>query len=238
MLDPRGRVVMVSGASRGMGLKIAHHLHDLGYHLSLGGRDLSALEGVVGQRVGGRVSLHVYDAHDPAAAAAWVSATIAEHGRLDGLVNNAGILRDVRLEGAEDESELDAMWQVNVKAPVHLVRQAWPHLKASGSGRVVNMASMSGKRIAGNLMGYSLTKYAMAGLTEQIRHDGWDHGIRATAICPGYVATDMAYALTDLDPEKMTQPEDVAALVATALALPNTASVPEMMVNYRYEPIT
>ncbi|MEM7170795.1 MAG: SDR family NAD(P)-dependent oxidoreductase [Pseudomonadota bacterium] len=234
MLEPKGRVVMISGAARGIGLAVAQQLRNAGYSLSLGAREQTALEDAFGSSVGPTLSLHPYDADEPAGAQAWVEATLSSHGRIDGLVNNAGIFRKYQLESG-DEADLDAMWRVNVKGPLALIRQAWPHLKAAGSGRVINLASMSGKRIAGVSLGYSLSKYAVMALTHQARLDGWDHGIRATAICPGFVATDMAYSITDEAGETMTQPEDVAALVETALALPNTAAVPEIMVNYRYE---
>jgi NAD(P)-dependent dehydrogenase (short-subunit alcohol dehydrogenase family) len=76
-----------------------------------------------------------------------------------------------------------------------------------------------------------MTKFAAVALTHALRHAGWEAGIRATAICPGFVATDMAAALTDMDPAAMTQPADVARLVETALNLPNNASLAEIAVN-------
>jgi NAD(P)-dependent dehydrogenase (short-subunit alcohol dehydrogenase family) len=80
-----------------------------------------------------------------------------------------------------------------------------------------------------------MSKFAAVALTHGLRHAGWDQGIRATAICPGFVATDMATAISDVDPAVMTQPEDVARLVELALDLPNTASVPEVAVNRMIE---
>jgi NAD(P)-dependent dehydrogenase (short-subunit alcohol dehydrogenase family) len=97
---------------------------------------------------------------------------------------------------------------------------------------VVVISSLSGKRVASAKSGaYAMTKFAALALTHALRHAGWEAGIRATAICPGFVATDMAMAVTDTDPATMTQPEDVAKLVRLALDLPNTASVPEIGVN-------
>ena len=75
----------------------------------------------------------------------------------------------------------------------------------------------------------------MVALTHQLRRDGWESGIRATAICPSFVRSDMAEGITSVPPETMTQPEDLAELVATILALPNTASVAELTVNWNYE---
>jgi NAD(P)-dependent dehydrogenase (short-subunit alcohol dehydrogenase family) len=80
-----------------------------------------------------------------------------------------------------------------------------------------------------------MSKFAAVALAHALRHAGWDHGIRATAICPGFVATDMAAAVTDIPAETMTQPAEIARLVELALDLPNTASVPEIAVNSRVE---
>ncbi len=233
MLDPKQRVIMVSGANRGIGLAVARNLAAKGFGLSLGARDLSALEAVAPQADGG-ISLQAYEASDPAAGRAWVEAALERHGRIDGLVNNAGIYRPTGFLD-EDESGLDEMWAVNVKAPLRLIRAAWPHLKAAGSGRVVNVASMSGKRVMGEAIGYTMSKFSLVALTHQVRRSGWEDGIRATAICPSFVNTDMAAGITDQRGGAMTQPEDLAELVATALALPNTASVAELTVNWNYE---
>ena len=235
MLDPEGRVVMVSGANRGIGRAIARGLMDKGYRLSLGARDIAGLQAAFPEGEGEKLSLHPYDAASDEAPRSWVEASVARHGRIDALVNNAGIFHPYSLLDP-DEAPLDELWSVNVKGPLRLIRAAWPHLKATGSGRVVNLASMSGKRVANEAIGYSMSKYAVIALTHQVRFSGWDHGIRATAICPGFVSTDMAHGITQSVPgEDMTQPEDIAEMVATLIALPNTAGVPEVTFNWRYE---
>jgi NAD(P)-dependent dehydrogenase (short-subunit alcohol dehydrogenase family) len=136
-----------------------------------------------------------------------------------------------------DEAKLDEMWEVNVKAPLRLIRAALPHLQQSGSGRVVNVVSLSGKRLkSAEIGGYAMTKYAAAALTHAVRYAGWEHGIRATSICPGLVATDMTADVTAVPREAMIQPAAIAQLVATVLTLPNTASVAEIPVNCVLEP--
>ena len=80
-----------------------------------------------------------------------------------------------------------------------------------------------------------MSKFATMALSHAVRHGGWEHGIRSTAICPGYVATDMTADVTALPAEKMIQPGAIAALVATVLSLPNSASVAEIPVNCRLE---
>jgi NAD(P)-dependent dehydrogenase (short-subunit alcohol dehydrogenase family) len=230
MLSPQGRVVMVSGASRGIGRAIAERLLAAGYAVSAGVRDPAKLP-----FAGERVLACRYDAKDRAAPPAWVAATMARFGRIDGLVNSAGINPLVRVMD-EDEAPLDEMWTVNVKGPLRLVRAALPHLEASGTGRIINIASLSGKRVKNESNGYAMTKFAVVALTHSIRRLGWDKGVRATALCPSFVKTDMtAQYYAKVPPEQMTQPEDLAALVETVMALPNNAVVAELLVNCRLE---
>lgn len=125
---------------------------------------------------------------------------------------------------------------VNVKSPMRLAQLAWPHLKAAGEGKIVVMASLAGNRVRyadGGL--YSMSKAAVLMLAHGLRHAGEPHNIRCTAICPGFVATDMAANVGDDIQDKLTRPEDVARIVATVLSLPSTASVAEIPVSWRVE---
>lgn len=225
------KVVMVSGGGRGLGAAITAALIEAGWTVSLGLRDLFQAN-----QFGDAVSAHAFDASDPAAAQAWVDATVARHGQLNALVNNAGILRMVDFDqGSEDD--LDDMWAVNVKAPFRLIRAAMPHLKACGQGRVVNIASTDAKRFRqGTSIGYSMTKHALHVLTQATRAAGYDDGVRATALCPGAIDTDLIANIPGVTPkpDRLT-PETVAGLVTMLLALPNQASVPELIANTRYE---
>jgi NADP-dependent 3-hydroxy acid dehydrogenase YdfG len=234
MLSPEGRVVMVSGANRGIGLAVARCLHAKGYRLSLGGRDAGKVEAALAGVDPARVIAVTFDARDRASCAAWVERTGSHFGRIDGLVNNAGIALDVGIED-DDEAAYDEMWDVNVKGPLRLIRCAMPHLRKSGSGRVVNLSSLSGKRVKNAHAGYAMSKFAVVALTHAVRRLGWDDGVRATAICPSFVATDMTAQVTAVSRGDMIQPADLAELVATALALPNNAVVAELLVNCRLE---
>jgi len=234
MLDPSGRVVLVSGANRGIGRAIARVLHDEGYSLSLGGRDRSSLEAMAAGWDRARLHLARYDAEDWNSHAAWVGEAVDRFGRIDGLVNNAGIgstgtLRDI------EEAELDRVWTMNCKAPLNMIRCALPHLEAAGSGRIVTVASLSGKRVRNDHVAYNMSKFAVVALTHAARRIAWDKGVRATALCPSFVRTDMTADITKVAPEAMTDPLDLARLVATVIALPNTASVAELLVNCRLE---
>jgi NAD(P)-dependent dehydrogenase (short-subunit alcohol dehydrogenase family) len=230
MLEPSGRVVMVSGASRGIGHAVLRQLRGSGFLVSAGMRDPSRLPGEQDLLV------HRYDAEEEGSAEAWVAATMARFGRIDALVNAAGINPMARLLDA-DETAHDAMWRVNVKGPMRVIRAAWPHLAASGEGRVVNIASLSGKRVANENIGYAMSKFAVVALTHEVRRRGFDQGIRATALCPGFVDTDMTAHVTRHPRDQMSRPEDIAALVETVIRLPNTASVAELLVNCRLEPM-
>lgn len=237
MLDPTGRVVALSGASRGLGAAIARRLHADGYALGLGVRDPKAAAARLALSGGAAVTFHRFDATIPADATAWIEATIAAHGRLDGLVNNAGILRRVTFDDP-DEAALDAMWEVNVKAPFRTIRAALPHLRAAGHGRVVNIASTDGKRIRdiSVSIGYAMSKHALVALTHAARFAGHDAGVRATALCPGAIDTDLLAGLPGVTPGPgRLRPETVAEIVSLLLRLPDQAHVAELIVNTRLE---
>ena len=231
MLDPANRVAMISGASRGIGRAIADRLRARGFRISAGDRTLSSVpqtDDVMTRR---------YDAERAEDAPAWAEATMARFGRIDVLVNAAGISAPRTRLDDPDETGIDAMWRVNVKGPLRLIRAALPHLRAGGEGRVVNIASLSGKRVANENFGYAMSKFALIALTQSVRREGWEAGIRATALCPGFVATDMTAHVTTAPRDRMTRPEDIAALAETLILLPNTATIGELLVNWRLEPM-
>ena len=152
-------------------------------------------------------------------------------------VNNAGILKMVDFTRGE-ESDLDDLWQVNVKGPFRLIRAALPHLKASGRGRVVSIASTDAKRYrdASVSLGYVMTKQALLAMTHAVRFAGWEDGLRGTAICPGAIDTQMIDGIPGVTPKaERLQPDTVAEIVSLVLALPNQASVPEIVANTRLE---
>jgi len=234
MLMPEGRVVMISGANRGIGLATARILAAKGYTLSLGARDTDALEEATAGLPAGRILRCRWQAEDAAASKAWVARTAERFGRIDAVAANAGLSLDARLED-DDESAYDAMWEVNFKGPLRLVRAAMPHLRASGSGRVVVLASLAGKRLLSDSLGYSASKFAAVALAHAVRRAGWDHGVRATAVCPGMVDTDMVAHRNTPSNEFKIRPEAIAETIAYALSLPNDASVAEILVNSRME---
>jgi NAD(P)-dependent dehydrogenase (short-subunit alcohol dehydrogenase family) len=229
----QSRVVLLSGANRGIGLAIAKELAGHGYRLSLGVRDPDRLADFFGPE-GDQLHYAHFDAYDAATGSAWVASAVKKFGRIDALVNNAGLGEQVKLSDDNDEA-LDRLWAVNVKAPLRMTRLCMPHLEANGSGRIINVASMSGKRVRNAFVGYNMTKFAMLGLTHTTRHVGWDKGVRATAICPSFVRTEMSSYTSKVTPDEMIQPETLASLVRVAIELPNNAAMAEMLVNCRLE---
>lgn len=224
------RTALISGANRGIGLAIAQRLAADGWNLSLGVRRPEAVAPALAQH-------HVvpYDASKPGSEKAWVEEALRRYGRIDAIVNNAGILVTGSVIEAS-EAGMQSLLEINVMAPLRLVRAAWEPLAACGRGRVVTVVSLSGKRVKSARSGaYSVSKFAALALAHAIRHAGWDKGIRSTAICPGFVATDMAFAVSSMKPEDMTPPTELARIVSLVLDLPNTASIAEIPINCNLE---
>lgn len=234
MTTPQTRTVLISGASRGIGRAIAERLLTDGHRLSLGVRDPTALRGTALDPSGrsSELLVHPYEASDPAAAAAWVEASATHFGGFDSVIHCAGLFSRAPLLFADgQEQEIEQLWRVNLMGPWWLTRAAWPQLAAHGQGRVVVLVSMSGKRSKGRLAAYTASKFALMGLCQTMRNEGWEQGIRVSAICPGWVNTAMAAAVTALPKEAMTQPKDLAGLTAELLRLPNSCVPFELAVN-------
>lgn len=235
MLPAEGRVIALTGASRGLGAAIARRLHADGFTLALGVRDVEATRARLG--LGNRCTIHPFDAMEAASAEAFIAASVAAHGRLDGLVNNAGVLRRFGFDHP-DEAALDEMWTVNVKAPFRTIRAALPHLKAAGDGRIVNVASTDAKRYRDPTapLGYAMSKHALLALSHAAKFAGWEEGVRVTALCPGAIDTELIAGLPGATPAaNRLRPETVAEAVSLLLHLPNAATVAELVMNTRLE---
>jgi len=239
LLDVCQRVAMVSGASRGIGEAIARKLLQDGYRLSIGVRDVATSCDKYSDFGEDRLLVEHFDACEPATAEAWLDRTVAHFGELHVLVNNAGIWRQVNFD-TDDEGPLDELWEVNVKGPFRLTRLALPHLRACGSGRIVNIASTDGIRFRDTScsIGYTMSKHALMAMSHATRQFGYEDGVRVTALCPGAVATELIAGVPGVTPRaQQLSPDTIAHLVATLLSLPNNASVAWMPVNTRLESV-
>lgn len=222
--DPASRVVMISGANRGIGKILSEQLRQTGWRVSAGVRDIASLP------PGPGLFVHEFDAKRHQEKD-WVDATLAHYGRIDALIANAGVMIPASIVDISDD-DMDTMLTVNLRSPIRLVQAAWPFLKACKRGRVIILASLSGKRVKSALSGpYAITKHAAVALAHSIKKTGWADGIRATAVCPGFVATDMARSITSKDDAEMTQPDDIARMILAVLDLPNTANVAELSIS-------
>ena len=223
------KTALLTGGNRGIGLSIALELQAAGFQICLGMRQPNKRPA----GLNGALALP-YEASVAGSADSLVAEMVARLGRIDVVVASAGILRNVSIRDGKD-SDLDDLLDINVKAPYRLARACLPHLEASGQGRFIMLSSLSGKRVRGLNVGYQMSKHAVMALAHSVRRAGWDKGVRATAICPAYVNTEMVAGVAGLDTQMLTQPADLAKLVATIVQLPNTACVAEILVNFQHE---
>ncbi len=233
------RTILISGSSRGIGRAIAEKALQDGHRLSLGVRNVRDLKGSsLDPEISGheRILLNKYEATCPSDAKNWVDASLKKFGNFDTLINCAGIFKSTQLIFKDGEEEdIENIWKVNVMGPWYLTKYAWDTLARSGTGRVVVLVSMSGKRSKGKLAAYSMSKFALMGLCQTMKNVGWDDGIRVTAICPGWVNTDMASAVQAKPKEDMTQPEDIASISLDLLKLNNSCVPFELGINCSLE---
>jgi NAD(P)-dependent dehydrogenase (short-subunit alcohol dehydrogenase family) len=206
-------VVIVTGASSGIGRTTALRLGRAGMVVVLAARRVAELAETAEQveAAGGRAVVVVpADLRDPGASAALVAAATRVTGRVDALVNNAGVGGAPSI--LTDDAIVDAMIDVNLRAPIRLMRAVVPIMRAQGSGAIVNIGSVAGEIGIGGA--YSATKFALRGMTDSVRRELAGTGIGVTLIEPGYIATPFN-GRTGLP-----GPEIVAAAVERALRRP------------------
>ena len=233
------RTILISGANRGIGLKIAHKELKEGNRISVGIRNLESLKGsVIDPEIWpeGRIIISHYDALRKNTAEDWIKNTVDKFGGFDSLINCAGVFSKVPFLFKDgDEEEILNTLNINFIAIWNLCKLSWEYLCASNRGRIIVLVSMSGKRSKGDLAAYSSSKFALMGLCQTMKNKGWDKNIRISAICPSWVNTEMAQNISSLDKSSMSQPADIAEICSTILKLP-TQSVPfEIALNCNYE---
>lgn len=215
------RVALVTGASRGIGAALAKQLRDAGCKLVLCARNEEAL-----RQVADPADLVMAgDLLDAAFRDHLMRATLERHGRVDLLVNNAGV-GHYRSSIDADSEEIRALWELNFFVPLELARLAVPHMLAqprlSGAqeqGMVVNVSSIAGKVTLPWFTMYSASKYALCSWTEGLRMEYLGRGIRTLAVCPGYVKTEFqANALSGSPPTPLARSKDRFAITPEACA--------------------
>ena len=215
---------VVTGGSSGIGLAIARMLRDEGYTLTLAARKLERLEAAAAEL--DAVSFAV-DVRDEEACAGLVAAHLERHDGLDVLVNCAGVGIAGRI-GDMSAKQFDLQQAVNLRGAFLVTREALPALREA-RGYVVNLASIAGTIPTPGLASYGAAKAALIALTRSLGREEVDSGVRATAICPGFVDTPMA-EWTGIPGQEMIQPEDCAEVVRALLQLSPYARVPVVVI--------
>lgn len=188
-----GRRALVTGASRGIGRAISEAFAAEGAILGLTATTLAGLDDVaasVASRGPAAPILLAGDLSDPKQAARIVADAEAQLGGLDIVVNNAGIYKAARFVDYAPE-DFDAVMKVNAYGVFHVMQAALRSMQATGSGKIVNIASTAGKHESPNQAAYNASKHAVVGLTKCAALEHAAHGITVNAICPGFVETDM-----------------------------------------------
>jgi short-subunit dehydrogenase len=179
-----GKVALVTGASEGIGASVAHLLSQRGALLSLTARSKEKL-----RSVGGEAALITPgDITEADTRRAAVERTIERFGRIDILINNAGVGLYAPAHSAPIE-EARRMWELNFFAPLDLTQRAVPYMKQQRSGLIVNVGSIAGKMTLPWFTLYSASKYALGSLTDGLRMELRAFGIHTMTVCPGYVNT-------------------------------------------------
>jgi 3-oxoacyl-[acyl-carrier protein] reductase len=218
-----GQVVLVTGASEGIGAAVALRLANEGARLGLAARTPDKLETAASEirrLAGGEAEAFPADVTNPQQAAALVDAVVSHFGQLDILVNNVGQgLRKPVVETSDEEwAHLVA---VNLSSVFYCCRSAYGQMQQQGGGRIVNIASRSGRVGEGDLPAYSAVKHGVVGLTRALAECGAQDGILVNAVCPGPVNTArMARLLPHVDRSAWLTPEDVAEAVLLAVTKP------------------
>ncbi|MGE5176118.1 MAG: SDR family NAD(P)-dependent oxidoreductase [Hyphomicrobiales bacterium] len=223
-MDPRGRSILLTGASGGIGRPTALLLAREGARLALVGRNEAALRALAGEveRAGGEAHVVTADLRSPEACRRAVAGAVDRFGGLDAVVNNAGIMFLREADEATD-AEIDEMLDVNVLAAVHVTRAALPALTARPGSAIVNVGSYAGRVSAPRYSFYSASKFALAGLTEGWRRELRARGVRVTLVLPAAVRTPLLErggrdrALGSGPAAVVLEPETVARAIVRAL---------------------
>jgi short-subunit dehydrogenase len=186
----KNQVVIITGASKGIGAELARQLAAQGTKLVLAARQLEDLERVAEQcrKLGGEAITVRTDVSNEQDCRAMIDGAHLAYGRIDALVNNAGATMWARFEDIDDLSILARIMQVNYMGAVYCTRHALPYLRESG-GVLVGISSLAGRTGVPTRTGYSASKHAMAGFFDSLRIELADSGVAVTMIYPGFVAT-------------------------------------------------
>ena len=241
-LPLEGRVAAVTGASSGIGEATAIALAKAGASVALGARRLDRLENLAARinADGGTAVAIECNVADEASAHGFVNGAAEQLGRLDILINNAGVMLLGPVEGA-DTNEWRQMIEVNLLGLLYCTQAAMPHLRDGGHGHVVNVSSVAGRSASAGVGVYNATKWGVTGFSEALRQEAAHSKIRVTCVEPGLVATELQghnknpVVIQTLDKMiadigDVLQPEDIADAIMHAVTAPARVSVNEVLI--------
>ena len=194
-MNLQGKVVVVTGASSGIGEATARQLAPLGVRLVLGARRVDRVERLAAdlrEAHGTESAARALDVRDAAACEAFVDFALGRFGRIDVLVNNAGLARGRQPVAEGIESEWDEMIDTNVKGLLHMSRLVLPRMIAQNAGHVVNLGSVAGLGVYEGGSVYCATKWSVRAITQAMRLELNGKNVRVTEICPGLVETEFS----------------------------------------------
>ena len=233
-----GKVVVITGASSGLGEATARMLSAHGAVVVLGARRVDRIEALAKELsdAGGKALALQTDVTRAADVQRLVDAAVEKFGRIDVLVNNAGLMPSSPLERLKID-DWDRMIDVNIKGVLYGIAAALPHMKAQKSGHIVNVSSVAGHRVRAGTAVYSATKHAVRVLTEGLRQEVKPYDIRTTIVSPGAVATELPDSITEADVQagvkafyEIAIPADsFARAVVFALSQPDDVDINEIL---------
>ena len=225
MKDFEKKVALVTGGSRGIGREVCRELARRGATVvvAFGGNEAAANEtlAIVQKESGGQGAIKRFDVADPKSCAEAVDGVVTAHGRLDVLVNNAGITSDALLLRAKDE-DWERTLATNLQGPFSLMRSACRVMMKQRAGAIVNVSSVVGEMGNPGQAAYSASKAGLIGLTKAIARELGSRNVRVNAVTPGYIATDMTATLAEASKQALVEnialgrigdPKEVAAAV-------------------------
>ncbi|MFV3385876.1 SDR family oxidoreductase [Pseudomonas sp. NY15364] len=231
------KVILVTGASSGIGEAIARHLASLGHHVVLGARRIERLQVLVEelQAQGQHASCLTLDVSQLHEMQAFVEYAEAQHGPVDVIINNAGVMPLSPLNALKVD-EWDRMIDVNIRGVLHGIAAVLPGMEERGRGQVINIASIGAHAVSPTAAVYCATKYAVWATSDGLRQES--ERIRVTTICPGVVESELADSISDASAREAMKafrrvaitPDAIARAVAYAVEQPDDVDVSELIV--------
>ena len=234
-----GKVVVITGASSGLGEAAARYLAARGAPVVLGARRIDRLEALAAEitRDGGRAIALATDVTSRSEVQRLVDAAITTYGRIDVMINNAGLMPQSTL-GRLKTSEWDRMIDVNIKGVLYGIAAALPYMERQKSGHFINVSSVAGHKVRAGGAVYAATKHAVRVISEGLRQEVKPFGIRTTVISPGAVDTELPLTITDPDiaertnkfyAEQAISADSFARAVIFAISQPDDTDVNEIL---------